>query len=87
MDERNSIMQVQLEKTEKGAALLIPDELIHGSQVRAGSTVDLTLVDGKLVIAPIRRSRYTTEELLAGVTDDNIHGENDWGPPIGKEVW
>lgn len=80
-------MQVQVEKTEKGLAILIPDELIHGSQVKAGSTVDLTLVDSKVVIAPIRRSKYTTEELLAGVTDENIHGETDWGPPVGKEIW
>lgn len=80
-------MQAQVEKTEKGLAILIPDELIHGTQVKAGSTVDLTLVDDKIVIAPIRRSKYTIEELLAGVTDDNIHGETDWGPPVGKEVW
>lgn len=80
-------MQLQLENTEKGLALLIPDELIHNSHVTAGSIVDLTLIDGNIVIAPVRRSRYTTEELLAGVTDENIHGETDWGPPVGKEVW
>lgn len=52
-----------------------------------GSTIDLTVSNDKVQIAPVRRSKYTTEELLAGVTDDNIHGETDWGPPIGKEVW
>jgi antitoxin MazE len=80
-------MQVQVEKTEKGFALLIPDELVQNSHVKAGSLVDLTLVDDKFVIAPIRRSKYTTEELLSGVTDENIHGETDWGPPVGKEIW
>lgn len=80
-------MQVQVEETEKGLAILIPAELIHGSQVKAGSTLDLTLVDSKLIVAPLRRSKYTTEELIAGVTDENIHGEIDWGPPVGKEIW
>ena len=80
-------MQVQLEKTEKGFALLIPDELVQDFHVKAGSLVDVTLVDDKFVIASIRRSKYTTKELLAGITDDNIHGETDWGPAVGKEVW
>ena len=26
------------------------------------------------------------EELLEGVTEDNIHGEIDWGKPVGKEI-
>ena len=26
------------------------------------------------------------EELLEGVEDDNIHGEIDWGKPVGKEI-
>ncbi len=37
--------------------------------------------------SPRRRSKYTTAELLKGVTDENIHGETDWGPPVGREVW
>ena len=25
--------------------------------------------------------------LLAGYTTSNRHGEVDWGPPVGREVW
>jgi antitoxin MazE len=31
--------------------------------------------------------RYTLEELLAGITDENRHPEWDTGPPVGKEIW
>lgn len=34
----------------------------------------------------MRRFKYTTEELLAGVTDENIHPAVDWGPDVGKEI-
>jgi O-acetyl-ADP-ribose deacetylase (regulator of RNase III) len=34
----------------------------------------------------MRRSKYTTEELLGGITDDNIHPAVDWGPDVGKEI-
>ena len=80
-------MLVQVEETEKGLTLTIPKELVSGSYATDGATVDVTWIDDKVLLAPVRRSKYTTEELLAGVTDDNIHPETDWGPPVGKEVW
>lgn len=27
------------------------------------------------------------EQMLAQITEDNRHGEVDFGPPVGKEVW
>ena len=27
------------------------------------------------------------EEMLAQITPENLHGEADWGAPVGKEVW
>lgn len=27
------------------------------------------------------------EQMLAQITEDNRHGEIDFGPPMGKEVW
>ena len=35
--------------------------------------------------APKRRRRYTFQELMAGVTPENIHPEVDMGPPVGNE--
>lgn len=26
------------------------------------------------------------EELLEGISEDNIHEETDWGEPVGKEI-
>lgn len=85
--ERSNEILVQLEKTEKGFALLIPAELDYASYVKACSLVDLTLVEDKFVIAPIRRSQYTIDKRLAGVTGDNVHGDTNWRRPVGKEVW
>jgi antitoxin component of MazEF toxin-antitoxin module len=30
---------------------------------------------------------YTLEELLTGIKKNNFHGEVDFGPRVGKEVW
>jgi antitoxin MazE len=37
--------------------------------------------------APVRRRKYTLRELLARVTDENLHGEIDTGSSVGREAW
>lgn len=31
--------------------------------------------------------KYTLEELLRGITPENLHGEWDTGPAVGEEAW
>jgi antitoxin MazE len=52
-----------------------------------GTPVDLSLVDGKLVVAPVSDDGPTLARLLDGVTRDNLHEAADWGDPTGDEAW
>jgi antitoxin MazE len=45
------------------------------------------IVDGRLVIEATVRPKYTLDELLAGITPENLHRETDTGPAVGNEVW
>src|SRR5437868_833702 len=67
-------------------ALTIPDDLATEAGLRADAVVDLTLIDGKLVVTP-QPEPISLESLLAGITPDNLHDEQDFGGPVGKEVW
>ena len=67
--------------------LRIPKSLAEGAQVREGTTVDLALDKGRLIVRPTTGRTYQLKDLLAGVTRDNIHGEIPTGGPVGKEVW
>ncbi len=29
----------------------------------------------------------SSEELVAQITPENRHGETNWGPAVGKEIW
>ena len=31
--------------------------------------------------------KYTLAEMLSRITDENRHGEVDWGDVVGNEVW
>ncbi len=68
-------------------ALRIPKAFAVESNVKGGSTVDVSMENGKIIVVPIHEREYSLEELVDGITDDNRHGEVDWGRPVGNEVW
>jgi antitoxin component of MazEF toxin-antitoxin module len=35
----------------------------------------------------VHQPALSLEQLLAGVTEDNLHREVDTGPAVGHEVW
>jgi len=80
-------MRTQIQKWGNSLALRIPKSFAADSNIEEGSVVDMSLVEGKLVIEPISEPTYTLDELLAGITKKNIHAEVDTGRPAGKEVW
>jgi antitoxin MazE len=80
-------MRVQIHKWGNSLALRIPKLFASESHIDQGSTVDLTLIEGKLIITPIANKEYTLDELLAGVTKQNLHQEISTGQPVGKEAW
>ena len=80
-------MKVQIQKWGNSLALRIPKAFAVESNVTGGSTVDVSMENGSIVVKPIAENEYTLEELLDGLTDDNRHDEIDWGQPVGKEVW
>jgi antitoxin MazE len=78
---------MQVQKWGNSLALRIPRSLAAESHIEQGSEIELSLVKGKLVIAPVAKDAYSLEELLSGVTPKNIHRETDTGPAQGNEVW
>jgi len=54
--------------------------------IKQNELVDLSIGDGKLIITPITEKQYSLKELLAGISEDNLHGEFDTFTPVGKEL-
>ena len=80
-------MKTRVQKWGNSLALRIPKSFAAETGLRPNDTVELSVVEGALVIQPITSQPLTLEELLRGITDDNIPGEWDTGPATGKEVW
>lgn len=80
-------MRTHVQKWGNSLALRIPKSFADEVGLRADAAVELSLVEGKLVVQPVTPQPLTLEELLRGVTDENLPGEWDTGPAAGKEVW
>jgi antitoxin MazE len=80
-------MKTRVQKWGNSLALRIPKVFADEAGLRADAPVELSLVGGKVVIRPLKEKPITLEELLRGVTDENLHGEWDTGPAVGKEIW
>lgn len=79
-------MQAQVGKWGNSLAVRIPGAYAKDLGLREGTDVEVSLVDGGLMLRP-RQARYTLEELVARITPENRHDETDWGPPVGREAW
>ncbi|HEY7327352.1 MAG TPA: AbrB/MazE/SpoVT family DNA-binding domain-containing protein [Gemmataceae bacterium] len=80
-------MKTRVQKWGNSLALRIPKSFAEETGLREDASVELSVVEGRLVVDPVAPPPPTLEELLRGVTDENLHGEWDTGPAIGKEIW
>jgi antitoxin MazE len=81
-------MHARIQKWGNSLALRLPKALTEEADIHLDSPVEITVRDHTIVIEPVREKRtYDLDELLARVKPENLHGETDFGSPIGKEVW
>jgi antitoxin MazE len=80
-------MKARIRKWGNSLAVRIPRSFAAEAGLSEDAPVELSLEEGKVVIQPAVPPPLTLEELLRGVTDENLHGEWDTGPAVGKEIW
>jgi len=76
-----------VQKWGNSLALRIPKPFATEIGLRRNSPVEVSLVEGRLVIVPVVEPALTLEHLLAQVSEDNLHGEIETGPAVGREAW
>ncbi len=80
-------MRLQVQRWGNSLALRIPKPLAQEMAIAQGTFVELSLEAGRIVIEPLPAPQYRLDQLLDGVTDENLQAETDWGHPVGQEVW
>ena len=80
-------MKVQIQKWGNSLALRIPKSFAVESKIKQGSTVEVSLESGKIIVSPVVEPEFSLDEMLAQITAENLHGEIDTGSSVGQEDW
>lgn len=80
-------MIIQVRAAGDNLSLPIPKSLADQVGIGDDSSVDVSALNGKLVISPEVEGPHTLELLLAGITPSNLHDEVAVGGPLGVEAW
>ena len=80
-------METRIGKWGNSLALRIPQPVAAQVGLSFDAAVKLTPRGEELVVSVIKQPDTQLEDLLAGVTEGNLHGEVDSGPAVGREVW
>ena len=80
------LMQTKVQKWGNSLAIRLPPTLAREMGLSNQSIVELSWRYDQVILRPVKSS-FTLEQLVAGITNDNLHGEVDTGAPVGKESW
>lgn len=81
-------MELAIKKWGNSAAVRLPSVLLESLDLKLNSLVEVFTQDEVIVIKPIKqKSNISLEQLLAGITSDNLHGEIETGNAVGKEFY
>jgi antitoxin MazE len=79
-------MLTKVQKWGNSLAVRLPKALTDEIDIHSDSPVEIVVRDNAIILRPAKRT-YNLDELLGGITPENLHGEHDFGDPVGKEEW
>jgi len=79
-------LRSRIAKWGNSLGVRIPKAVAKEVGLDEGANVEVKVSGRNLILAPARRE-YSLNELVAGITPRNRHGETDWGAPVGNENW
>lgn len=79
-------MLAKAQKWGNSLAVRIPKLIAEDAGIHESDQLDIAVVEGCVVLTPRRLPCYRLEDLLQGITGDNLHGEADFGSPVGNEA-
>ena len=82
-------MLAKIQKWGNSQGLRLAKTLLEDAQICVGDEVDITVNEGVIIVAPVKRQRgrHSLKELVDRIPQSYEAVEFDWGKAAGKEVW
>lgn len=81
------MITTHIRKWGNSLAVRFPQTLLAQLNLQADGEVEISIEEGRLVLSPVKKPKYTLDELLAQIDPKSVHDEIDFGESLGKEVW
>jgi antitoxin MazE len=78
-------MKARVQRWGNSLALRIPKPFAEQAKLRESSVIEMKVIDGTIVVTPVEMP-VTLQELLDGITDENLHAPVETGAPLGNEA-
>jgi len=75
-----------VKKWGNSLALRIPNALAKDMNLSSGSIVEMTIVDGKMLIKPEGQCKISLSKMLKGITKSNRHSVQNCSGAAGREI-
>jgi antitoxin MazE len=82
-------MITKVQKWGNSQGLRFSREILEKASITIGEQVDVSARKGEIVVKPavLVRGKYRLKDLIAKMPHSYSPHEEDWGSPVGKEVW
>ena len=81
-------MQVKISHWGNSLGVRIPKALAEQAGFQDGDALEIAATsEGLTLCKRTPQRKYSLEDLVSQITDENRHDEIDWGTPQGREVW
>jgi len=82
-------MITKIQKWGNSQGLRFSREILNEASISIGEEVDVTVSKGEIIVKPISRNRgkYRLKDLIAKMPEHYKVSEENWGKPMGKEIW
>ena len=82
-------MLTKVQKWGNSQGLRFTKALLDEARITVGDEVKVSGRKGRIIVEPVTkvRGRYDLRGLVAKMPKTYQPEEQDWGPPVGREVW
>lgn len=80
-------MLTKIQKWDGELGVRLPESVVREAAVEEGTPVDVAFSRGQVVISPVPAQKPRLQDLLDQITPENVHGEVEFGEPVGQESW
>ena len=79
-------MEAVIRKWGNSPAVRLTSSAMKMASFDLEQRVTIKASKGRIVIEPADKFEFKLEDLVACITRENVHGEVDFGGPVGKEA-